>query len=125
MTPIETCYDNGPFLLPRCYQTIPNHADPSRTTSVPSVEIFEFYSVLVLGGNAPLRAPPREHALCDGRCTVSSRRYASQRPPGVSNRTPLRLKSIDGGTTWSRTGLADIYVGAVAIDPATPTEGRP
>ena len=35
------------------------------------------------------------------------------------------FKSIDGGTTWSRTGLADIYVGAVAIDPTTPTEGRP
>ena len=35
------------------------------------------------------------------------------------------FKSIDGGTTWSTTGLADIYVGAVAIDPTTPTEGRP
>jgi len=27
-------------LLPRCYQTIPHHADPSRTPSVPSVEIL-------------------------------------------------------------------------------------
>ena len=35
------------------------------------------------------------------------------------------FKSIDGGTTRSTTGLADIYVGAVAIDPTTPTEGRP
>ena len=39
-------------LLPRCYQTIPNHADPCRTTSVPSVEILEPYIVVDLGGNA-------------------------------------------------------------------------
>src|SRR6266705_1993169 len=30
------------------------------------------------------------------------------------------FKSIDGGSTWRRTGLADIYVGALAIDPTTP-----
>ena len=40
------------FLLPRCYQIIPNHADPRRTGSVPSVEIFEPYIVVDLGGNA-------------------------------------------------------------------------
>src|SRR2546422_5479391 len=37
----------------RCYQTIRNHADPSRTASVPCVEIFELYIVFDLGGNAP------------------------------------------------------------------------
>src|SRR5438552_17100639 len=50
---VRSCHGRKRFLLPRCYQTIPNHADPSRMASVPSVEIFEFYSVLVLGGNAP------------------------------------------------------------------------
>ena len=39
------------FLLPRCYQIIPNHADPRRTGSVPSVEIFELYIRVVFGGN--------------------------------------------------------------------------
>ena len=43
---------SGRELLPRCYQTIPNHADPRRTASVPSVEIFEPYIVIGLGGNA-------------------------------------------------------------------------
>jgi len=38
-------------LLPRCYQTIRNHADPLRTASVPSVEIFELYIVVDLGGH--------------------------------------------------------------------------
>ena len=42
----------GRELLPRRYQTIPNHADPRRTASVPSVEIFELYIVVGLGGNA-------------------------------------------------------------------------
>src|SRR5439155_533987 len=41
----------GRELLPRCYQTIPNHADPRRTASVPSVEIFEPYIVVGLRGN--------------------------------------------------------------------------
>jgi hypothetical protein len=41
-----------PGLLPRCYQTTPNHADPRRTASVPSVEIFELYIVVDLGGKA-------------------------------------------------------------------------
>ena len=40
-------------MLPRCYQTIPYHAGPSHTASVPSVEIFEPYIVMDLGGNAP------------------------------------------------------------------------
>ena len=41
----------GRELLPRCYQIIPNHADPRRTGSVPSVEIFELYIRVVFGGN--------------------------------------------------------------------------
>lgn len=41
-----------PGLLPRCYQTIPNHAAARRTSSVPSVEIFEPYIVVDLGGDA-------------------------------------------------------------------------
>jgi len=41
----------GRELLSRCYQTIPNHADPQRPASVPSVEIFEPYSVVGLRGN--------------------------------------------------------------------------
>ena len=42
---------SGRELLPRCYQTIPNHADPRRTASVPSVGIFEPYIVVGLRGN--------------------------------------------------------------------------
>ena len=49
---IETRHDSEPFLLPRCYRTIPNHADPSDTTSVPGVEIFEPYIVMDFGGYA-------------------------------------------------------------------------
>ena len=45
--------DEGParirLSLPRCYQTIPNQADRSRMTSLPSVEIFELYIVVDLG----------------------------------------------------------------------------
>src|SRR5436190_10668949 len=41
---IQTCHDSRPILLPRCYQAIPNQADLSDTTSVPSVEIFELTS---------------------------------------------------------------------------------
>ena len=44
----------GRELLPRCYQIIPNHADPRRTGSVPSVEIFELYIRVVFGGNTPV-----------------------------------------------------------------------
>src|SRR5439155_1711772 len=44
----------GFVLLPRCYQTMPNHADPRRTGSVPSVEIFELYIRVVFGGNTPV-----------------------------------------------------------------------
>jgi len=47
-----TCYDNGPFLLPRCYQTTPYYADPGRRVLVPGVEIFEVYIVVDLGGYA-------------------------------------------------------------------------
>jgi hypothetical protein len=47
----RSCHDSNRLLLPRCYQTIPNHADPRRAVSVPSVEIFELYIVVDLGGN--------------------------------------------------------------------------
>ncbi len=36
-------------LLPRCYQTIPNHADPSRPVSVLTVEIFAVELVVGFG----------------------------------------------------------------------------
>src|SRR5438093_9464343 len=48
---VRSCHDRKRFLLPRCYQTIPHHADPRRTPSVPSVEIFELCIAVDLGGD--------------------------------------------------------------------------
>ena len=38
-------------MLPLCYHTIPNPADPPRTASVPNVEILKSYVVVGLGGH--------------------------------------------------------------------------
>src|SRR5207247_6517524 len=63
----------GRGLLPRCDHTIQNHADPRRTASVPSVEIFELYIRVVFGGNTPVitlnqrvggSSPPRPTINC-------------------------------------------------------------
>jgi hypothetical protein len=47
----------------------------------------------------------------------------SQRPTTLYAGTSDRgvFKTTDGGATWSATGLANVYVNALAIDPQTPS----
>jgi len=49
---IPTFSRSATSLLAPCYQTVSNHAAARRTSSVPSVEIFEHYIVVGFGGDA-------------------------------------------------------------------------
>src|SRR3989442_9915930 len=82
----------------RCYQTIRNHADPSRTASVPCVEIFELYIVFDLGGNAPeitRRQTDQDRHLSRRAAPVdtTARAADTRAPTGGGHGTPARVSA--------------------------------